>query len=70
MSYSFRLLRGDSIGEVYVLECADDPAAILKGTVIMDSQAAHLHAEIWQGDRLVVHIPRRRAQSHLSRVRS
>jgi hypothetical protein len=54
------LMSGDQIEDVHFYECADDAAAILQFTILLDSKPIDLEAEIWCGTRLVTRIPKRR----------
>lgn len=57
--YRCQLMSGDRIEDVDFCECAHDTAAILKFTILLDSEPTGLGAEIWHGTRLVARIPKR-----------
>jgi hypothetical protein len=61
--YRCHLMSGDRIEDVGFCECAHDTAAILKFTILLDSEPTNLGAEIWHGTRLVARIPKRERSS-------
>jgi hypothetical protein len=53
------LMKDDDIGEVRMLECANDADALAKATALLEVKSEYQAVEIWTGKRSLGLIPRR-----------
>jgi hypothetical protein len=45
------------IRAVQIVECADDAEVMLKAAALLDAHPEHQNVEIWDGKRMVAHLP-------------
>jgi hypothetical protein len=56
-AYRCYLMSGGHIRAVQIVECADDAEVMLKAAALLDAHPEHQNVEIWDGKRMVAHLP-------------
>lgn len=67
-AYRCYLMSGEKIQTVQTFECTDDAEVILKATALLNAHPEHQSVEIWEGKRMVAHVPRREQSEEMSKI--